>query len=283
MAKNIAVLIIAAILVTINLSVYTISMVEQAVITQLGKPVKNVDEPGLHFKIPFIQKITKFPKQLLDYDSAPTEILTKDKKNLLIDNYAKWRILDSLKLLQTVRDTNGAQSRLDDIIYSELRVELGRHNLIDIVSTTRDEIMKLVTKRTNEKAKEYGISVLDVRIKRADMPQEIANSIYNRMRTERERIAKEYRAQGKEEAQKIRAKTDKEKIVLLAEAYKKEQGIRGEGDAESIKIYAKSLEKDPEFYSFIRSMEAYKVLFKEKSTIILPPDTEFFRFLKESK
>jgi len=283
MAKNFAVLIIAVILVTINLSVYTISMVEQAVITQLGKPVRNVDEPGLHFKIPFIQKITKFPKQLLDYDSAPTEILTKDKKNLLIDNYAKWRILDSLKLLQTVRDTNGAQSRLDDIIYSELRVELGRHNLIDIVSTTRDEIMKLVTKRTNEKAKEYGISVLDVRIKRADMPQEIANSIYNRMRTERERIAKEYRAQGKEEAQKIRAKTDKEKIVLLAEAYKKEQGIRGEGDAESIKIYAKSLEKDPEFYSFIRSMEAYKVLFKEKSTIILPPDTEFFRFLKESK
>ena len=283
MAKNIAVLIIAVILVTINLSVYTISMVEQAVITQLGKPVKNVDEPGLHFKIPFIQKITKFPKQLLDYDSAPTEILTKDKKNLLIDNYAKWRILDSLKLLQTVRDTIGAQSRLDDIIYSELRVELGRHNLIDIVSTTRDEIMKLVTKRTNEKAKEYGITVLDVRIKRADMPQEIANSIYNRMRTERERIAKEYRAQGKEEAQKIRAKTDKEKIVLLAEAYKKEQGIRGEGDAESIKIYAKSLEKDPEFYSFIRSMEAYKILFKEKSTIILPPDTEFFRFLKESK
>ena len=283
MAKNFAVLIIAVILVTINLSVYTISMVEQAVITQLGKPVKNVDEPGLHFKIPFIQKITKFPKQLLDYDSAPTEILTKDKKNLLIDNYAKWRILDSLKLLQTVRDTIGAQSRLDDIIYSELRVELGRHNLIDIVSTTRDEIMKLVTKRTNEKAKEYGITVLDVRIKRADMPQEIANSIYNRMRTERERIAKEYRAQGKEEAQKIRAKTDKEKIVLLAEAYKKEQGIRGEGDAESIKIYAKSLEKDPEFYSFIRSMEAYKVLFKEKSTIILPPDTEFFRFLKESK
>jgi membrane protease subunit HflC len=283
MAKNLAVLIIAVILVTINLSVYTISMVEQAVITQLGKPVRNVDEPGLHFKIPFIQKITKFPKQLLDYDSAPTEILTKDKKNLLIDNYAKWRILDSLKLLQTVRDTNGAQSRLDDIIYSELRVELGRHNLIDIVSTTRDEIMKLVTKRTNEKAKEYGISVLDVRIKRADMPQEIANSIYNRMRTERERIAKEYRAQGKEEAQKIRAKTDKEKIVLLAEAYKKEQGIRGEGDAKSIKIYARSLEKDPEFYSFIRSMEAYKVLFKEKSTIILPPDTEFFRFLKESK
>ncbi len=283
MAKNIAVLIIAVILVTINLSVYTISMVEQAVITQLGKPVKNVDEPGLHFKIPFIQKITKFPKQLLDYDSAPTEILTKDKKNLLIDNYAKWRIFDSLKLLQTVRDTNGAQSRLDDIIYSELRVELGRHNLIDIVSTTRDEIMKLVTKRTNEKAKEYGITVLDVRIKRADMPQEIANSIYNRMRTERERIAKEYRAQGKEEAQKIRAKTDKEKIVLLAEAYKKEQGIRGEGDAKSIKIYAESLEKDPEFYSFIRSMEAYKILFKEKSTIILPPDTEFFRFLKESK
>ena len=281
--KNFAILIIALLLVTINLSVYTISMVEQAVITQLGKPVKNVEEPGLHFKLPFIQKITKFPNQLLDYDSAPTEILTKDKKNLLIDNYAKWRIIDSLKLLQTVRDVNGAQSRLDDIIYSELRVELGRHNLLDTVSATRDEIMKVVTKRSNEKAKEYGISVLDVRIKRADMPQEIANSIYNRMRTERQRIAKEYRSEGKEEAQKIRAQTDKEKVVLLAKAYKKEQVIRGEGDAKSIKIYAEALEQDPEFYSFIRSMEAYKVIFKEKSTIILPPDSEFFKLLKESK
>ncbi len=283
MAKNLAILIIVVVLVTINLSVYTISMTEQAVITQLGKPVKNVEDPGLHFKIPFIQKITKFPRQLLDYDSAPTEILSKDKKNLLVDNYAKWRIIDSLKLLQTVRDVNGAQSRLDDIIYSELRVELGRHNLIDTVSTTRDEIMRLVTKRSNEKAKEYGISVIDVRIKRADMPQEIANSIYNRMRTERQRIAKEYRSHGKEEAQKIRAQTDKNKIVILAKAYKEEQEVRGEGDAKSIKIYAKALEKDPEFYSFIRSLEAYQVLFKEKSTIILPPDTEFFRFLKESK
>ena len=283
MIKNFAVLIIAVVLVTINLSVYTISMIEQAVITQLGKPVKNVEEPGLHFKLPFIQKITKFPNQLLDYDSAPTEILTKDKKNLLIDNYAKWRIIDSLKLLQTVRDVNGAQSRLDDIIYSELRVELGRHNLLDTVSATRDEIMKVVTKRSNEKATEYGISVLDVRIKRADMPQEIANSIYNRMRTERQRIAKEYRSEGKEEAQKIRAQTDKEKVVLLAKAYKNEQVIRGEGDAKSIKIYAEALEQDPEFYSFIRSMEAYKVIFKEKSTIILPPDSEFFKLLKESK
>lgn len=283
MVRNLAILIIVVVLVTINLSVYTISMTEQAVITQLGKPVKNVDEPGLHFKTPFIQKVTKFPNQLLDYDSAPTEILTKDKKNLLIDNYAKWRVIDSLKFLQTVRDVNGAQSRLDDIIYSELRVELGRHELVDIIAITRGEIMRLVTERSNEKAKTYGISVLDVRIKRADMPQEIANSIYNRMRTERQRIAKEYRSEGKEKAQKIRAQTDKEKIVLLAKAYKEEQGIRGEGDAKSIKIYAKALEKDPEFYSFIRSMEAYKILFKEKTTIILPPDTEFFRFLKESK
>ena len=283
MVRNLAILIIVVVLVTINLSVYTISMTEQGVVTQLGKPVKNVEDPGLHFKIPFIQKLTKFPNQLLDYDSAPTEILTKDKKNLLIDNYAKWRIIDSLKLLQTVRDVNGAQSRLDDIIYSELRVELGRHDLSEIIALTRGEIMKLVTERSNEKAKDYGISILDVRIKRADMPQEIANSIYNRMRTERERIAKEYRAHGKEEAQKIMAQTDKEKVVLLAQAYKKEQIIKGEGDAISIKIYAEALGKDPEFYSFIRSMEAYKKIFKEKSTIILPPDTEFFRFLKESK
>ena len=283
MAKNLAILIVAVALVTINLSVYTISMTEQAVITQLGKPIKNVEEPGLHFKIPFIQKVTKFPNQLLDYDSAPTEILTKDKKNLLIDNYAKWRVIDSLKLLQTVQNVNGAQSRLDDIIYSELRVELGRHDLVDIIAITRGEIMRLVTERSNEKAKAYGIAVLDVRIKRADMPQEIANWIYNRMRTERQRIAKEYRAEGKEKAQKIRAQTDKEKIVLLAKAYKEEQVIRGEGDARAIRIYAKALGKDPEFYSFIRSLEAYKIIFKEKSTIILPPDTEFFKYLRESK
>lgn len=282
MNKNLLIPVVAIAIITFNLSVFTISMTEQAVITQLGKPVRNISEPGLKFKIPFIQKVTKFPNQLLDYDSAPTEILTKDKKNLLIDNYAKWRIIDPLKLLQTVRDVNGAQSRLDDIIYSELRVELGRHSLIDTVATTRDQIMHIVTERSNEKAKEYGISVLDVRIKRADMPQEIANSIYNRMRTERERIAKEYRSHGKEEAQKIRAETDKQKIVLLAEAYKKEQEIRGEGDAKSIKIYAASLGKDPEFYSFLRSLEAYRIIFKEKSTIILPPTTEFFKYLKET-
>lgn len=284
MAKNIAILIIAAVLITANLSVYTITMTEQAVVLQLKKPVKVVKEPGLHFKIPFIQEVKKYSNQILDYDSAPTEILTKDKKNLLVDNYAKWQIIDPLLLLQTVRDENGAQSRLDDIIYSELRVELGRHNLIDTVATTRNEIMRLVTERSNEKAKEYGISVSDVRIKRADMPEEIANSIYNRMRSERQRIAREYRSEGKEEAQKIRALTDKDKIVILARAYKKEQEVRGHGDAESIKIYAASLGADPEFYDFIRSMEAYKNLFKgQKSTIILSPDSEFFKFLKSSK
>jgi len=283
MIKNLGIVIVILVFATLNLSVYTIDMREQAVLTQLGKPVKETKDPGLHFKLPFIQTVTKFSNQLLDYDSAPTEILTKDKKNLVIDNYAKWRIIDPLKLLQTVRDVNGAQSRLDDIIYSELRVELGRHNLVDIVAKTRDAVMRIVTERSNEKAKEYGISVIDVRIKRADMPPEIANSIYNRMRTERQRIAMEYRSQGKEEAQKIRAETDKTKIVLLAEAYKKEQELRGEGDAKSIKIYAAALGKNPEFYSFLRTMEAYKVLFKEKSTVILPPDTEFFKYLKESK
>lgn len=283
MIKNVGILIVVILFATINFSVYTISMTEQAVLTQMGKPIRDVSEPGLHFKLPFVQKVTKFSNQLLDYDSAPTEILTKDKKNLVVDNYAKWVIINPLKLLQTVRDVHGAQSRLDDIIYSELRVELGRHDLIDMISITRDKIMKVVTKRSNEKAKEYGISVVDVRIKRADMPIEIANSIYNRMRTERQRIAKEYRSHGKEEAQKIRAETNKQKIIILAEAYKKEQGLRGAGDAESIKIYAKALGKNPEFYSFLRSMEAYRKIFEKKSTIILPPDTEFFKYLKESK
>lgn len=283
MIKNFGILIVIVVLLTLNQSFYVITMTEQAIITQLGKPVGSILEPGLHFKTPFVQKVTKFSNQLLDYDSAPTEILTKDKKNLLVDNYAKWKIVDPLKLLQTVRNETGALSRLDDIIYSELRVEMGRHDLVDIIAQTRDQIMKIVTKRSNEKSKSYGIVVSDVRIKRADMPPEIANSIFNRMRTERQRIAKEYRSHGNEEAQKIRAITDKDKVVILAEAYKKEQEIRGIGDAKSIKIYAEALGKDPEFYSFIRSMDAYKNIFREKSTIILPPDTDFFKYLKKSE
>jgi membrane protease subunit HflC len=194
-----------------------------------------------------------------------------------------FRIIDPLKFLETVRGEQGARARLDDIVYSELRVEIGQHNLISIVTKTRDAIMAKVTTEANKKAAEYGLEVEEVRIKRTDLPPEIANSIFNRMRTERERIAMEYRSEGKEEATKIRAETDKEKTILVAEAYKQEQTIRGEGDGMSTKIYADAFNKDPKFYSFMRSMEAYKQSLKTDTTLLMSEDSDFLGFLNKSK
>jgi membrane protease subunit HflC len=230
-----------------------------------------------------VKKVTFFSKQLLDNDSPPTEVITRDKKNLLIDNFSLYRITDPLKFLETVRTENGARARLDDIVYSELRVEIGTHTLMDVVTENRNLIMAKVTEESNKKAAEYGIEMADVRIKRVDLPPEIANSIFNRMRTERQRIAMEYRSEGKEESTKIRAQTDKEKTILIAQAYKQEQTIRGEGDGMSTKIYADAFSKDPKFYNFIRSMEAYKKSLKTGTTILLSEDSEFLNFLNKNK
>lgn len=195
-------------------SMFTVHLTQTAVLLELQKPKEIITEPGLYFKIPIMQKVRYFSKQLLDNDSPPTEVITRDKKNLLIDNFSLYRITDPLKFLETVRTENGARARLDDIVYSELRVEIGTHDLHDIVTENREKIMAVVTKEANKKSAEYGIEMADVRIKRIDLPPEIANSIFNRMRTERQRIAMEYRSEGKEESTKIRAETDKEKQSL---------------------------------------------------------------------
>ena len=278
-------LIIAGVIAIIVLSsaMFTVHMTQNVIVLELSKPKEIITEPGLYFKIPFIQRVKYFSNQLLDNDSLPVEVITKDKKNLLIDNFTMFRIIDPLKFLETVRGEQGARARLDDIIYSELRVEIGRHNLIEIVTETRDAIMAKVTAETNVKAGEYGLEVVEVRIKRTDLPPEIANSIFNRMRTERQRIAMEYRSEGKEEATKIRAETDKEKTILVAEAYKQEQSIRGEGDGISTKIYADAFNKDPDFYSFMRSMEAYKKSLKTDTTLLMSEDSDFLGFLNKSK
>ena len=267
----------------VSTSMFTVHLTQSAVVLELSKPKKIVTEPGLYFKIPVLQKVRYFSKQLLDNDSPPTEVITRDKKNLLIDNFSLYRIIDPLKFLETVRTENGARARLDDIVYSELRVEIGTHNLIDVVTENRNLIMAKVTEESNIKAAEYGIEMADVRIKRVDLPPEIANSIFNRMRTERQRIAMEYRSEGKEESTKIRAQTDKEKTILIAQAYKQEQTIRGEGDGMATKIYADAFSKDPKFYNFIRSMEAYKKSLKTGTTILLSEDSEFLNFLNKNK
>ena len=270
-------------IVILSSSMFVVNMTQSAIVLELSKPKETIVEPGLYFKIPFFQRVRYFSNQLLDNDSSPAEVITKDKKNLLLDNFTMFRIIDPLKFLETVRGEQGARARLDDIVYSELRVEIGQHNLIDIVTKTRDAIMAKVTTEASKKAAEYGLEVEEVRIKRTDLPPEIANSIFNRMRTERERIAMEYRSEGKEEATKIRAETDKEKTILVAEAYKQEQTIRGEGDGMSTKIYADAFNKDPKFYSFMRSMEAYKQSLKTDTTLLMSEDSDFLGFLNKSK
>ena len=255
---------------------------EQAVVVQMGEPVKVITMPGLNVKKPFIQNVLKFEKRLLEYDSAPAEILTKDKKNLVLDNYCRWRIVDALKFLESVGTETRAQSRLDDIVYAELRVQLGLHNLVDVISNVRETMMKKVTEASNQKAQRYGIEILDVRIKRADLPQENEKHVFGRMRAEREREAKKYRSEGEEEALKIRANTDKEKKIILAKAYKEAQQIKGEGEARAVKIYADAYTLDPDYYYFTRTLEAYKKSLSQNTSFVSSADNEFFEYLKGS-
>ncbi|HZC00386.1 MAG TPA: protease modulator HflC, partial [Gammaproteobacteria bacterium] len=262
-------------------TLYSVAETEQAVVTQLGRPVRLVRTPGLHLKVPFLQQLTFFENRLLDYDTAPAPVITRDKKNLVVDNYAKWQISDPLKFLQTVQNEAGAQARLDDIIYSKVREQLGLHDLVEVIATQRDAIMRAVTLGSHEAATAYGIAVVDVRIRRADLPPENAQAVYGRMRTEREREAKRYRSEGQEEALKIRAETDKQKTIMLAEAYEQEQAIRGEGDAAAIRVYAGTFQQDPDFFDFVRTLEAYRKSLKGKTTLVLPPQMEFLRYLRE--
>jgi modulator of FtsH protease HflC len=260
---------------------FVVDITQTAIVVQLGKPVRNVTEPGLNVKIPFIQEVTYFDKRLLDYDSEAQDVITQDKKTLLLDNFAKWRITDPLKVYQAFQSQRGALQRLHDIIYSELRVELGRHDLLEIVSSSRAELMRVVTQRSNEKASVYGIEIQDVRIKRADLPEQNEKAVFARMQAERERQAKQYRAEGAEEAQKIRSEAEKDREIILAEAYKESEELRGGGDAKAFRIYADAYRQDPKFFEFTRTMEAYKKTFKDRSTVVMSPDSEFFRYLKQ--
>ncbi len=259
---------------------FIVDITQNAIVVQLGKPVRNLTEPGLYLKVPFIQEVTYFDKRLLDYDSDPQDVITQDKKTLLLDNYAKWRIVDPLKVYQNFQSQRGALQRLHDIIYSELRVELGRHDLLEIVATGRAQLMTIVTQRSNEKASAYGIEIQDVRIKRADLPEQNEKAVFARMQAERERQAKQYRAEGAEEAQKIRSDAEKDREIILAMAYKESEELRGTGDAKAFKVYAEAYRQDPHFFEFTRSLEAYKKAFKDKSTMVVSPDSEFFHFLK---
>ncbi len=279
--KNIALIVIAGLVVLFFwFALYTIDETEQAIILEFGKPMgETISSPGLHFKLPW-QSVIKFENRILEYDVEPQAIITKDKKKLEVDNYARWRIADPLLFYRSVRTLNGALSRIDPIVYSELRVELGKHVLSDIVDSNRVKIMETVSNETQIKLAEYGIEIIDVRIKRADLSKENERAVFDRMRAERLRIAKQYRSEGEEKALEIRAETDKEKTIILATAYKESQILRGEGDAKAVEIYAKAFQSDPKFYEFIRTLEAYEKVVDKKSTLILSTDSDLFRLLK---
>ena len=280
--KRLSIAIFSLVILFVLSTIIVVDETEQVVILQFGKPVKTIKEPGLNFKLPApIQVLNSFEIRLLEYDVPPEEILSRDKKSLIIDNYVRWRIVDPLLFLQTVRAIPTAKTRLDDIVYSELRQELGNHDMHEIITETRELIMEKVTLASNEETSKYGIEVIDVRIRRVDLPRENEASIYARMEAERKRQANKFRSEGEEEAQKIRAATDRDKTVLLAEAYKTSQQIRGEGEAEALDIYAVSFSKDPEFYEFIRTLETYEKVIDKKTTLVLSGDSKLFKALTQ--
>ena len=264
-----------------NLATFRVPQWEQALVLQLGEPVRTVREPGLHFKLPFIQNVEYFDKRILDYDAAPKELLTRDKQQLVVDNYTRWRIVDSLQFYRAVLNEGGAQSRLDDIVYSNLRENFGRQTLNEIVSAKRAELMEEITKKSDASARQYGIEVVDVRIKRADLPEKNEQNVFSRMRTERERLAKKFRAEGDEESRKIRSESDKQVQVLTAEAQKQADILRGRGDAEAVRIFAEAYGRDEEFYEFVRTLDAYRRSLPDSTTVVLSPDSPFFQLLKK--
>ena len=265
-------------------SIFIVDETEQVVILQLGKPVKTVTKPGFNVKLPFpFQEKITFDDRLLEYDSPPEEILSKDKKSLIVDNYVRWKIVDPLQFLKTVQAIPTAKSRMDDIVYSELRRELGTHDMVEIITENREEIMDIVTKESNSATLDYGISVVDVRIRRVDLPAENEASIYARMEAERKRQANKFRSEGEEEAQKIRAATDRDKTIILADAYKEAEKIRGEGDAKAVQVYARSYSSDPKFYEFVRTLDTYKKVVDDKTTLVLPSDSKLFKLLLDGK
>jgi membrane protease subunit HflC len=272
---------IGVILVFLGLtSIFIVDETEQVVVLQFGKPVRIITEPGLHMKVPFpIQEKNVFDNRLLEYDSPPEEILSKDKKSLIVDNYVRWKIVDPLQFLKTVQAIPTALSRMDDIVYSELRRELGTHDMVEIITENREELMKTVTVASNKATQDYGIEVLDVRIRRVDLPSQNEESIYARMDAERKRQANKFRSEGEEEAQKIRATTDRDKTIILADAYKQAERIRGEGDAKAVEVYADAYSADPKFYEFVRTLDAYKKIIDDKTMLVLPSDSQLFKLL----
>jgi len=263
----------------IYLSLFTVKEINQAIVLQFGDPKKVIAEPGLQVKIPFIQNVVYLDRRILSLDPAPEEVIASDQKRLIVDAYARFKIVDPLKFYISVGDERVARSRLATIINSRLRSVLGKQSLATLLSEDRTKQMAIIQEGVNVEAEKFGITIIDVRIKRADLPQANSEAIYKRMQTEREREAKEFRAKGAEMAVTITSTADKEVTVLLANAKKQSEIMKGEGDGQRNKIFAKAFGKDPEFFAFYRAMQAYeKALIGGDTSLILSPDSDFFKF-----
>lgn len=269
-----------SVLIILSQSMFIISEREQAIITQLGEYKRTIAEPGLNAKLPFIQDLKRFDRRVLALDAPPMEYLTGDKKRLLVDSVSRWRIADPLLFFKTMRTEAIALLRMDGIISSQLREEFAAHTFGEIIGEQREPIMETVAKRANNVMKEFGIEVVGVRIKRADLPPEVQDSVFARMVAERNRIAMRYRAEGDEIGKSIRAIADKEVTIILADAFKKSQILIGKGDAKAASIYAEAFGRNPEFFSFVRSLEAYEKLLGERDILLLGTDSDLFRYLE---
>lgn len=268
-----------------SFTMFTVKEWEKAIKFQFGEIIKTDYEPGLHFKMPFINNVRKFDARIMTLDADPERYLTSEKKNVIVDSFVKWRIADVSNYYTAVAgDMDRANSRLSQIIKDGLRGEFGKRTIQEVVSGERKQIMDVLLVTASAQARALGIEVVDVRIKRIDLTADISNSVYRRMEAERARVAKDLRSRGAEEAERIRAKAERERSVLLAEAYRESEELRGAGDAKASQIYARAYRKDAEFYAFYRSMNAYVSTFNAKSDIMLiEPDTDFFRYFKDSK
>jgi modulator of FtsH protease HflC len=281
--SRIGLILVPLIIVVASQAYYVVDERDQVIVTQLGEYLYTVREPGFYTKIPYYHRAIHFEKRILISDANPAEYLTLDKKRLLADHITRWRIVDPLTFYITVRDETGARARIDDIVYSQLRAELANNNFDKVISTERETIMARVSQGTAERAATFGIEVVDVRLKRADLPREVQDSVFARMVAERSRIASRYRSEGAESAATIRAEADKERTIILAKAYEESQKMRGTGEAEATGIYASAFGQDAEFYAFVRNLQAYEKFLNADSTMVLSTDSDLFRYLNSHR
>ena len=285
--KNISAVLIGIIVVLVvaSLGMFTVDQRQNAIVFRLGEIISIKKEPGLYFKVPILDNVRFFETRILTLESPePERFLTSEKKNVLVDSFVKWRIVDVKQYYISVGgDEQRAQTRLAQTVNSSLRDEFGNRTVHDVVSGERDKIMALMREKANEDARKIGVHVVDVRIKRVDLPQEVSESVYRRMEAERKRVANELRSTGAAESEKIRADADRQREVILAEAYREAQQVKGLGDAKAAAIYADAYQQNPEFYAFYRSLDAYRQSFKNKTDmLVLDPNSEFFKYLKHA-